>query len=55
MSHGMQSPQHIEALPTTRSTHQHAGKTPEPAQIGSQDEMGRIDEKDRALSGFGLL
>ncbi len=55
MSNGMQSPQHIEAWPATRSTHEHTGKTPEPAQIGSQDEMGGIDEKDGTLSGFGLL
>jgi hypothetical protein len=55
VSDGMQSSQHIEALSATRSAHQHASETPEPAQIRPQDEMGRIDEKDGALTGFGLL
>jgi hypothetical protein len=51
----MQGPQHIEALPATGSSHDEAGETPQPAQIRSQDKMGRIDKKDGALTGFGLL
>jgi hypothetical protein len=42
-------------LPATGSPHHDASETPEPAQIGSEDKMGRIHEKDRPLSGFGLL
>ena len=52
---GMQGSQHIEALPATGSTHHDASETPEPAQIGPEDKMGSIDEKDGALTGFGLL
>ena len=52
---GMQCPQHIEALSATGRTYDHTGETPQPAQIRPQDKMGCIDEKDRALTGFGLL
>jgi hypothetical protein len=55
MGDGMQRPQDIEALPATGSTHEHAGKTPYPSQRGPQDEMGRVNEKDDALTHFGLL
>ena len=55
MGDGMQRPQDIEALPATGRTYEHAGKTPEPSQVGPEDEMGRIDEKDGSLTGFGLL
>jgi hypothetical protein len=55
MGDGMQGPQDVKALPTAGSTHDHTGETPQPAQIRSQDKMGRIDEKDRSLTGSGLL
>jgi hypothetical protein len=55
MGDGMQCCQDIEALPSARGTHQHASETPQPPQVGSQDEMGRIDKKEGALTGFSLL
>ena len=55
MGESMQSQEHIEALSATGRTHDHAGETPQPAQIRPQDKMGRIDEKDGSLTRFGLL
>jgi hypothetical protein len=52
---GMPRQEDSEAVPATGSAHDHAGKTPEPPQVGPEDELGRIDEKEGSLSGFGLL
>lgn len=55
MGDGIQGSQHVEPLSPTGGPHHHTHNTPQPAQIGCQDKMGRIDEKDCPPPRFGLL
>ena len=52
--HGIHRCEHIEALASGRRSDKEAFKSPNFGQAGTQDEMGRIDEENMALSGFGV-
>ena len=54
MRDGIQSPQDIEALASRGRFDEYARETPQEAQTGCQNKMGRIHKENGPLTGLSL-